>query len=213
MRREELKKLFSSFTEEDYYKNVDFHIHSNESDGKMTPNEIVEQAKKKGLKYISICDHNTIDAYLNSNILSEDIVIPGVEFDCYYKGVLIHILAYGIDIDRKEIKSLFSESKLGCRLNMYRALKLRNPQKVIEKINLIGGIAVLAHPCCYWTPNLDEFIKGLKLMGLGGVEVYYPYKGLRSIVKFHSRNKIAAIADKYNLVKTGGSDSHGKKLL
>ena len=75
MRREELKKLFSSFTEEDYYKNVDFHIHSNESDGKMTPNEIVDQAKKKGLKYVSICDHNTIDAYLNSNILHPPSVI------------------------------------------------------------------------------------------------------------------------------------------
>ena len=100
MTREELKNLLLSFKEEDYYKNVDLHIHSCESDGKMTPNEIVEQAKLQSKKYIAISDHNTIDAYLSTNILSEDIVIPAVEFDCFYKGVLIHILGYGIDIEK-----------------------------------------------------------------------------------------------------------------
>ena len=47
MRKEELKNLLLSFGEEDYCKNIDLHIHSNESDGKLTPNEIVEQAQKK----------------------------------------------------------------------------------------------------------------------------------------------------------------------
>ncbi len=213
MRKEELKNLLSSFCEEDYYKNIDLHIHSNESDGKMSPRDIVEQSKRKGLKYISICDHNNIDAYLNTNILSEDMVIAGVEFDCFYKGVLIHILGYGIDIDNKEIKSLFSTSKLGCSSNLYRIMKLRNPKEVIEKIKKAGGIAVLAHPCCYWTFNLDEFIGDLAKIGIEGVEVYYPYNGMRSIVKFHSRKKIADIADKNGLIKTGGTDSHGKNLL
>lgn len=213
MRKEELKKLLSSFGEEDYFKSVDLHIHSNESDGKLTPNEIVEQAQKKGLKYISISDHNTIDAYLATNILREDMVIPAVEFDCIYKGVLIHILGYGIDIDNKELKSLYARSKNGCVHNIFRLFALRNPKEVIEKINKAGGIAVLAHPCCYWAFDLDKFVTSLVNLGLEGVEVYYPYNGMRSIVKFHSRSKIAAIADKYNLLKTGGTDSHGTKLL
>ena len=88
-----------------------------------------------------------------------------------------------------------------------------NPNEVIEKINNAGGIAVLAHPCCYWTFNLDGFIEDMARMGISGVEVYYPYNGMRSIVKFHSRKKIADIADKYGLIKTGGTDSHGRKLL
>lgn len=213
MRKEELKKLLLSFSEEDYWKNVDLHIHSNESDGKLTPNEIVEQAHKKDLKYIAICDHNTIDAYLATNVLSDDIVIPAVEFDCFYKGVLIHILGYGIDIDNKDIKPLFAKNKMGKTHNICRLFELRNPKEVIEKINKAGGLAVLAHPCCYWAINLDDFIGSLARMGLEGIEVYYPYNGLRSIVKFHSRKKISDIADKYGLVKTGGTDSHGKKLL
>ena len=213
MRKEELKNLLSSFGEEDYCKNIDLHIHSNESDGKLTPNEIVEQAQKKGLKYIAISDHNTIDAYLCTNVLKEDMVIPAVEFDCFYKGVLIHILGYGIDIDNKELNSLYAKNKNGCKHNIFRMFELRNPKEVIEKINKAGGIAVLAHPCCYWTFNLDEFVSSLVKMGIEGVEVYYPYNGMRSIVKFHSRNKVALIADKYGLIKTGGTDSHGRKLL
>ena len=213
MRKEELKKLLLSFVEDDYLGGVDLHIHSNESDGKLDPKSILEQAQKKGLRYIAISDHNTIDAYLNTNILSDDMVIPAVEFDCLYRGVLIHILGYGFNIDNKEIRALCAKGKCGRKYNICRVFALRNPKKVIQAINNAGGVAVLAHPCCYWTFNLDDFIGSLAQIGIEGVEVYYPYRGLRSIVKFHSRKKIADIADKYNLIKTGGSDFHGKELL
>ncbi|MBQ8886662.1 MAG: PHP domain-containing protein [Candidatus Gastranaerophilales bacterium] len=213
MRREEIKNLLLSFTAEDFFKNVDLHIHSNESDGKMSPYEIVEQAKAQGKKYIAICDHNTIDAYLSTNILREEIVIPSVEFDCFYKGVLIHILGYGIDIDNKEIKSLFATSHNAKTHNFFRLFHLRNPKEVIEKINNAGGVAVLAHPCCCWCFNLDTFVKGLVKMGLEGLETYYPYNGLRGMLKFHSRETVIKVAEQNNLIKTGGTDSHGLNLL
>ena len=213
MTKEDLKNLILSFKEEDYYKNVDLHIHSCESDGEMTPYEIVEQAKRKGKKYIAISDHNTIDAYLSTNILKEEIIIPAVEFDCLYKGVLIHILGYGINIDNEEIKSLYSKNNIGKKMNLYRLLKLRNPQTVIEKIKNAGGIAVLAHPACCWCINIDSFTKDLVNMGLEGIEIYYPYRGLRGILKFHSKSRIIKIAEKYSLIKTGGTDSHNKELL
>ena len=213
MKKEELKKLIASFVPEDYFDNVDLHMHSDFSDGKLGAIELVEQAQKKGLKFISISDHNTIDAYIFTNILKDEMVIPAVEFDCVYKGVLIHILGYGIDIDNPELKNLYSKNHLGCSMNLYRLMKLRNPKEVIEKINKAGGIAVLAHPCCYWALSLDKLVKELCEIGLEGIEVYYPYNGLRSIVKFHSRKKIIEIAEKYNLLKTGGSDFHGKKLF
>ncbi len=212
-KKEDLKNILLSLSENDYYQNADLHIHSNLSDGKLEPTDIVKQAVNKGKKYIAITDHNTIEAYLSTNILKEDIVIPAVEFDCFYKGVLIHILGYGIDIDNKEMKSLYAKSKLGRKCNLYRIFKLRNPKEVINKINAAGGIAILAHPACYWCFNLDSFIKGLIDINLEGLEVYYPYKGLRGIIKFHTKQKVFEIAQKYNLIKTGGSDTHGKCLL
>ena len=213
MDKENLKKLLLSFTEDDYKSKVDLHIHSDKSDGTMTPKEIVEQAKQKGKKYIAISDHNTIEAYLSTNILADNIVIPAVEFDCLHKGVLIHILGYGIDIDNKEIQSLYAKNEYGTKHNIYRIFHLRDPHEVIYKIKQAGGIAVLAHPACYWCRDLDKFVKELVEMGLEGIETYYPYRRLRCIVKFHLKKTVIQIADKYNLIKTGGTDSHGKKLL
>ena len=42
-----------------------------------------------------------------------------------------------------------------------------------------------------------------------GVEVYYPYPRHRAFVKFFTAKKVEQIADKYNLIKTGGTDEHG----
>ncbi len=212
MKKTEIKNILNTISEEDYKSTVDLHVHTNESDGKMSPKKVMEEARKKDLKYISITDHNTIDAYLKTNILTEEILIPGVEFDCYFKGNIIHILGYGIDIDNLEIRSLYSEGMPGRTFNLYRLFKLRNPEEVIKKIKEAGGIAVLAHPCCYWTKNLDNFVRDLICFGLEGIEVYYPYRGLRRIVKFHSRETVKKIADKYTLIKTGGSDCHKGRL-
>ncbi len=213
MLKEDLKKLLLSFNEYDYFKNVDLHIHSCESDGKMSPVEILEQAKIQNKKYIAIADHNTIEAYCSTNILSDDTVISAVEFDCYYKYNIIHILGYGIDIDNPEIKSLMAKSKLGTKFNFYRAMHLRNPKTVIEKIKEAGGIPVLAHPACYPCTDIEYFVKQLVDYGLEGIEVYYYYRFLRKLLSFHSKEKIIDIANKYNLIKTGGTDSHGRKLL
>lgn len=210
MIREELKNLLTSFTEEDYRKNVDLHIHSNESDGKISPCEILETAKKIGMKYISITDHNTMASYKNVEFQHSNIIIPATEFDCIYQGVYIHILAYGIDINNEEIKQIIAKNEAESKCKLTRLFKLRDSKKVIEIIKKAGGISVLAHPACYPVINLDLFIKSLIEIGLEGIEVFYPYKRLRSIVKFHKRKTVYNIAKKYNLIMTGGSDFHGK---
>jgi len=58
-----MRNLLKSLTEADYYKNANLHIHTNFSDGKLHPSEIIKLAVNKNLKYISITDHNTLDAY------------------------------------------------------------------------------------------------------------------------------------------------------
>ena len=42
---------------------IDLHIHSNYSDGKFSPKEIIDMAKQNNVKYISITDHDNVDAY------------------------------------------------------------------------------------------------------------------------------------------------------
>ena len=203
-----IKELLLCFTQDDFEKNVNLHIHSNFSDGKLSPQELVEDAKKKNYKFIAISDHNTVEAYKQTSILNEKIVIPAIEFDCWYKSILIHILGYGIDVNNKELSEICAKTKKETEADLVRLFNHRHPKDVINAIHNAGGVAVLAHPACYWAINLDHFVKKLIEQGLDGIEAYYPYRRHRGIIKFHTAETVKRIGQKYNLILTGGSDSH-----
>ena len=42
---------------------IDLHIHTNLSDGELSPKEVIDKAIKNNVSIISITDHDTIDAY------------------------------------------------------------------------------------------------------------------------------------------------------
>ena len=77
----------------------------------------------------------------------------------------------------------------------------QTPQDAIALIRQAGGVAVMAHPM---ETHRDELIPGLVEVGLQGLEVYYPNTP-KKLIEFYER-----IADKHGLIKTGGSDTHGK---
>lgn len=64
-----------------------------------------------------------------------------------------------------------------------------------------GGIPVLAHPVTVSNP--EKIIESLICQGLKGIEVYYPTHSHEDIQYFKN------LAQKYDLVITGGSDFHG----
>lgn len=194
---------------EDYFKKANLHTHSNVSDGTKDFDTLVEQAISLNLEHFSICDHNTMDGYKNSKFKNHPILIPGVEFDCFYSTSLLHILGYGVDVLNPELNKLCAKNKKDTKYDIVRLLHLRHPKDVIEAIHKAGGIAVLAHPCCCTVLSLNRLVKKLKAFGLDGIETYYPYKRHRGIIKFHSRKKPFKIAEKYSLIKTGGTDEHG----
>ena len=69
-------------------KSVDLHIHSCYSDGIYTPEQIVATAKKKGIKCISITDHDSIAAQyiVNTEYNNKELtIIPGIELSTEYK--------------------------------------------------------------------------------------------------------------------------------
>ncbi len=208
MNEQNIIGLLKSFTEKDFEKDVDLHIHSSFSDGHLTPDALVTDARNKGLKYIAIADHNTVNAYIETDILKNPMVIPAIEFDCWYQGVLVHILGYGIDVHNEELLKYCAKDKKGTEADIVRLFNHRHPKDVIKAIKNAGGIAVLAHPACYWCFSLDLFVKSLIKLGLDGIEVYYPYKRHRGIIKFHFAATVAKVAKKYNLIATGGTDSH-----
>ena len=203
------KELIRSFTQEDYENNrVNLHIHSRYSDGKGDFNDLVKQGSK--YKNIAISDHNTIQGYLENEI--PEYVIPAVEFDVWCGYVFMHLLAYGIDVKSKALEPFWAKTKRETELDIIRIFAKRDIKKLINAIHESGGIAVIAHPACCWALSLDRFIKKLKSYGLDGVEVYYPYPRHRGIIKFNTIANVKKLAEKYDLIMTGGTDLHGELL-
>lgn len=203
-------ELIKSFTKEDYEKGrVNLHIHTKYSDGKAEFADIINQGKS--LKAISVSDHNTVQGYFENQIREN--TIPAVEFDVWYGYVFLHLLAYGIDVSSAELRPFLAKSKCGTELDIVRIFANRDLKKLIKAIHLSGGIAVLAHPACCWAINHEKFVERLIDIGLDGLEVYYPYKRHRGIIKFTSAENIEKIADKFGLIKTGGTDLHDANLI
>ena len=205
-----IEKL-KNFTEQDYAdKKVDLHIHTICSDGGGKYEQIVASAKDKNYKLIAITDHNSVEVHKQ---IQDDILLTGAEFDCWFGYVFIHLLAYGIDINNPNLQPFLAKDKKGTESAVLRLFSTRNVPKLIEAIHSAGGIAVLAHPACYWALSLENLVKNLIKFGLDGIEVYYPYPRFRSVVKFHSAKTVKKIADKYpQLIQTGGTDFHGENF-
>ncbi len=75
------------------------------------------------------------------------------------------------------------------------------PAEAVELILLAGGLPVLAHPLTI--NDLETMIVELKAAGLVGIEAYYDGYTADEI------NKLVSLAERYNLIATGGSDYHG----
>jgi len=207
-------ELLKKLKKEDYFSNANLHIHTCFSDGEALPEEVIRSAVEKNIKYISITDHNTIDAYKHIQSLEHgDLkIIAGVEFDCWYKSNFMHILGYGINLEDEGLKSLCAKSAKETKLDIVRIFSSRKAPDVVQKIKNAGGIAVLAHPCCCWNFNMPKMVSELKSFGLDGIEIYYPYVRHRAIVKFHTIKGMQKIAEDLELLISGGTDCHAKSL-
>ena len=89
-------------------KQIDLHMHTNKSDGALTPNQIIDEAVKENLQAISITDHDTIDAYTDETIkYAKDQgikLIVGVEISTKSDRCGIHVLGYNFDLNNEEFK-------------------------------------------------------------------------------------------------------------
>lgn len=86
---------------------IDLHIHTNYSDGADTLIDVLKKAQDRNLEYISITDHDNCKAYTELQKLDvskyyNGNIIPGIEIKCGYKGRLIEVLGYKIDVDKMQ---------------------------------------------------------------------------------------------------------------
>lgn len=112
---------------------VDLHVHTNFSDGRLSPVQLIDLSKKTGLTVISITDHDNVNAleiaiqYGNQQGVQ---VIPGVEISADLNDQEVHILGYFIDYRNQKMLDFLSAS---------RELRINRNEKIVKKLNALGS--------------------------------------------------------------------------
>lgn len=108
---------------------IDIHSHTVYSDGSDSVEQLLKVAQSTRLEYLSITDHNTVEAYndvaiINKSKLFDGYIIPGVEITTTYKGEIVEVLGYGFDIQlmSNELKNKVLSFK-DKQLKEYRLIK------------------------------------------------------------------------------------------
>lgn len=243
---------------------ADLHVHTTASDGRLSPEKIVQLAVGLGLDAIGITDHDTIEGIIPALRAARDfspfIVIPGVEINTDVPYGEVHILGYFIDYTEPALESTLQKlrtarraraqemvvklAELGMKIEWDRVERLAHgkaicrphiaqallemgyvnsereafekyighdrpayveryklsPKEAVELISASRGLPVLAHPADI--DNLEDLVCELKGSGLIGMEVYYRDYDTETI------DRLLALADKYHLIPTGGTDYH-----
>jgi predicted metal-dependent phosphoesterase TrpH len=244
---------------------VDLHVHSTASDGRLSPAEVIGVAAERGLVYIALADHDSVDGIAAAQAAAQRFpglgVIPAIEISTDIPEGEVHILGYFID---------YTDPALLARLAEFKNSRLRRAKKMVAKLEALGvpvdwervlelagtstigrphiaqammekghvssfkeafdeylghgkpayverdkmlpaeavalivkarGLPVLAHPLTSADP--EGLILELKPAGLVGLEVYYDGYSAEDV------EGLLALAQKHNLIATGGSDFHG----
>lgn len=111
---------------------VDLHIHSHYSDGTLSPSEILKRAKRKGLKVVSVTDHDTVAGVTPTLTAAREegpTAIPGIEFSVYHNDTQLHLLGYFVD---HEDISFLEKIRV-----LQQARRNRNTE-IIKKLQLLG---------------------------------------------------------------------------
>ena len=192
---------------------INFHCHTKFSDGSMCPEDLLDQAFHNKLKFLSITDHHSIKAhkYISDNNLLKKYphnsiqLVSGIEINCLLKGCLVHVLGLGINIHSQSLSPyILGESPIGNDLQI---------KSVTKAINLAGGLSFLAHPARYRIP-FNILIPEAFKNNVDGIEVWYDYN-LNQIWQASSFvcGEINKLTEKYSMLKSCGTDTHGYSLL
>ena len=245
----------------------DLHCHTTMSDGSLGIEDVILQAKRMNIDFLSITDHDTLSSFSRAKILGERYgvkMIQGVEMSAWDKerNRKVHIICYapkkpdrleGLCLKSCEIRKSCSKEMIekvmqlypitpesvlkhctgsksiykshimralieyGYALEFYGELDKKlfsvdsgicivereypDVRFVLELIHSARGVAVMAHPALY--DSMELLAELAEEKKLDGVEVYH-YSA-----DDNQKKEMLDIAEKYDLIVTGGSDFHG----
>lgn len=142
--------------------------------------------------------------------LTEEAGIP-VSFDELmerYRGVITraHYADYMLEKGYIKNREEAFERYIGDNSPYYVPKVMIAPEEAVDYILKAGGVPILAHPVLYkmGDEKLEALVARLKYAGLVGIEAIY------STYEPRDERRIKALAEKYDLLISGGSDFHGR---
>ena len=160
-------KKMGLHTEGNWYKG-NLHTHSTNSDGRKTPEEIVQIYKDHGYQFLAFTEH---ELYTHNRALSDKdfLILPGVELSCCNPDPwrIYHMLGIGRRAagDGPSTENGFSD---GQRFPVRKWEDLGSAQAVLDEIRQADNLAVFNHPI--WSRlELTDFID---LNGYFAMEIY-----------------------------------------
>ena len=253
---------------DEVFGRADLHVHSTMSDGSDTFEQVLDQARERGIERLAVTNHDTTAGLAEACELGKRMgvqVVGGIEVSAYdfECGRKVHVLGLGLEEGAPALAALCEPTlkrrnenthwqlgrlvEAGYAVDVERALELGRASTCLYKQHLMaaltdepftsegyrtlyrslfknggicdrdityvdardavraivedGGVAVLAHP---GQLNSYDLLPSLVACGLGGIERFHPDHGTADHVR------CAELAERYNLVRTGGSDYHGR---
>jgi len=116
---------------------VDLHTHTTASDGGLSPQELVQRARERGVQLLAITDHDTVAGFaaLQADAGDEMQLLAGIELSCTWSGVNVHVLGLGVDINQP---ALVSELEAQRSARDARALIIAER---LDKLGFVGSYA------------------------------------------------------------------------
>ena len=112
---------------------VDLHLHTLASDGRLTPTELVRLVAEQGLKCVAITDHDSTDglaeAYAAAEEFTELRIIPGIELSADIPGDEVHVLGYFLD---------YADPKFQEQLQQFRAGRVDRAKEMVQRLDALG---------------------------------------------------------------------------
>ena len=132
---------------------VDLHLHTTVSDGRLTPTELIKLVAGKGLKVVSVSDHDITDGLAEAYQAAEEFpdlrIIPGIELSTDIPGDEIHMLGYFIGYEDEAFQTIlvrFREGRLERGRAMVEKLAEHGLQIEWERVKEIAGEGSVGRP-------------------------------------------------------------------
>ncbi len=121
-------------------RRTDLHIHSTASDGSLTPSELVELARSRGISCMAITDHDTLDGLPEGMEAAEEhgmTLVPGVELSTDLpEGGSAHLLGYFPGVPLERLMSTGTE--LGRALERVQKGRERRNPEILARLSAVG---------------------------------------------------------------------------